>query len=347
MENQENFLHYIIKSKIIKKNNIQINIPTFNSYEITKNTIQGLYSQKNINFDILLIDNASEDYKKLTKDFLDINYVVLKENTGSSGAQRIGAELALKNGYDYIIFTDNDAILLSNDVLKRMFLKFDKDDRIGAVVPKNIERTYSQKGDFYIAAKAFHYLFVKSEVLKKIPLHNFYLFLFADDVALTLKISSISKILSCGDIYYYHYIFSPALFQNFYNYFYVRGLLFIIFKERCILLKYRIKYLLVVLYKIFQMILHSIIFLDPSYIKTIFLSFLGFLNIEEDFKHLIPKNKYVLKEYPPEQIGEGELSDFVDMSNHLKWLFLPKRCCIHSNYLGKNIYFKLEKRILK
>ena len=99
------YLNYIVNSKILKRSDIQINIPTFNSYEITKNTIKNLLKQKGIQFDILLIDNGSDDYKKLIKNFPQINYVVLKENTGSSGAQRIGAELALGNKYEYIIST--------------------------------------------------------------------------------------------------------------------------------------------------------------------------------------------------------------------------------------------------
>ena len=218
-----NYLNYINKSKIDKRSNIQINIPTFNSYEITKNTIKNLLKQKGIQFDILLIDNGSDDYKKLIKNFPQINYVVLKENTGSGGAQRIGAELALGNKYKYIIFTDNDAILLDTLGLSKMKKKLDSSSDLVAVVPSHTESFgLSYHKDFYVRNWSFHYLFVKAKAFEKIDLHNFYLFLYCDDSSLTSKLSSLGKILVCGNVKYYHYGFNPKSLLNFYNYFYLR-----------------------------------------------------------------------------------------------------------------------------
>lgn len=341
-----NYFQYIKQEKIIKKSNIQINIPTFNSYEVTKKTICKLYNQKNTSFDILLIDNDSEDYKKLIKDFPKLNYVLLKENTGSGGAQRIGAEIALKYSYEYVIFTDNDAILLDEMGLSIMKNKLDVLPQVGAIVPRCIESNFKKKERyFFVNGWPFHYVFVKSEVLKKISLHNFNLFLYSDDGSLTSKIASVCKILVCQDVTYYHYAFSPKSLENFYNYYYLRGLLIIIFKEKGILLRLRINFLFLIIYKMLQMILYSVILFDFSYLTTIFLGIRGSLNEMANFSIKIPKNKYFLKEVDYETVKNNNLNNYIDISNRLRLFFPLRKCYIHSNYLKSNIYFKLVKNL--
>ena len=336
--------YYIDKQEIKKRNSIQINLPTFNSYEVTKNTIKKLFKQKGIKFDILLIDNGTEDYKKLIKDFPEINYVVLKENTGSSGAQRIGAELALKNKYEYIIFTDNDAILLDDFGLLKMKQKLDSFPGLVAVVPSHTESFgVGFHKDFYIRSWSFHYLFVKSEVFKKTDLHNFYLFLYSDDLSLTLKLSSVGKVLVCGNVKYYHYGFNPKSLLNFYNYFYLRGLLYITFKEKNIKFSSRIMTIFNFFYKVFQTVLYSIFLLDFSYIKTIFLAIMGFMDIRKNLAHLIPVNKYKWEEINGAEINK-KVGEYIDVSQKRLKLFLPlRRILIRSNYLNRNIYFELVK----
>ncbi len=337
------YLNYIVNSKILKRSDIQINIPTFNSYEITKNTIKNLLKQKGIQFDILLIDNGSDDYKKLIKNFPQINYVVLKENTGSSGAQRIGAELALGNKYEYIIFTDNDAILLDTLGLSKMKKKLDSSSDLVAVVPSHTESFgLSCHKDFYVRNWSFHYLFVKAKAFEKIDLHNFYLFLYCDDSSLTSKLSSLGKILVCGNVKYYHYGFNPKSLLNFYNYFYLRGLLLISLREKYISLSSRINTSFNFFYKVFQMILYSIILLDFSYIRTIFLALSGFLNMKESLIHFIPINRYRWQEVTPQQNESFE--GYTDVFKKRWKLLIPlRKIMVHSNYLNKNIYFKLVK----
>jgi len=342
-----NYLNYIVKSKIVKRNNIQINIPTFNDYETTKNTIKTLFNQKDIKFDILLIDNGTKDYVKLIKYFPKINYILLKENTGSSGAQRIGAEIALKYDYQYIIFTDNDALLLDNYGLLKMKNKLDSNTKIVAVIPQHTESfDNTLKKDFYVNSWSFHYLFVKTIVFKKIDLHAFSLFLYSDDLSLTLKIRSINKILVCSNVKYYHYRFHPKSLQNFYNYYYLRGTLYIIFKEKHILFKSRINCLINFIYKMLQMFVHSLIFFDFSYIKTIILSFRGFINFNKNYLQIILSlpNKYILEEYSPERIKNPEKSGFINLLDNYLCLLIPnKKLYLHSNYLNKNIYYRLKK----
>jgi len=338
------YLCHIKKHSIKKTADIQVNIPTYNSYEVTKKTIITLLKQKNIAFDILVIDGGTKDYLRLKKDFPAINYLLLDSNYGSGGAQRIGGEIALKYGYDYLVFTDNDAFLLNEDGLFKMKQKLDKDPNLVAVTPKHIEFFPKEElDDFYISSSSFHYLFVKTIAFKKIDFHNFYLFLYSDDHSLTLKLSSLNKILVCGDVSYYHPRFSPKVFQNDFNYHYLKGLLMIAFKERHILFQKRVKLFLLFLYKIFQLSLYTLQFFDLSYLKTIELAILGFLRPSLDFSSKVPPNKYILQEYHPTN-GKRELKGSVNIfSGKLKFLIMPKKCYTHSNYFKKNIYFKLTK----
>lgn len=349
------YLNYIIKSRILKRSDIQINIPTFNSYEITKNTIQKLYNQKNIRFDILLIDNGSDDYEKLIQDFPDINYVLLKENTGSNGAQRIGAELALKNKYEYIIFTDNDAILLDNYGLAKMKENF-INRKVVAVVPQNIDLLNIQKkGGKIKELKGFfplHYFFVRTNVFKKTGLHNFYLFLSGDDVSISSKLLSYGEVILDSNVLFYHPIFKPKNIQNRNIFLTIRSLIIIIFFEKGIKFKWKFRTFLYTSFIFFQAIIHTIKFLDISYIKTLFLILSSFIHGYRDMDKLkellkkIPENKYVLKEINQNDLKEDEASNFINISNLWRLLFIPEKCFIHSNYLKRNIYFILTKNKL-
>ena len=348
MKNQESFLHYISNSKIIKKSNIQINIPTFNGYEITKKTIKKLYEQKSIEFDILLIDNNSDDYKKLIKDFPNLNYIVLKENTGSSGAQRIGAELALKNNYDYIIFTDNDAVLIDNHGLAKM-RKYFKRCQVVAVVPQNIELKKPQ-GKIRKAKKLkgffpLHYFFIKISVLKITGLHDFNMFLSGDDASISAKLLSAGEIIIAQNVLFYHPVFQPKNIQNRNIFLTIRSLIILIFFENNINLKWRFRAFLFIFFIFSQAIFHSIRFLDTSYFKTLFLTsesfFYGYKNVNK-FKELlksVPENKYILTQSTDAK--EFKNSKKLSMLNN--FFLIYKSYYFFSNYYNKNIYFILKR----
>ena len=340
------FINRISKKRIVKRHSIQINIPTFNSYQ-TKKIITILKHQQNISFDILLIDNNSLDYKKLIKDFPDINYVVLNDNYGGGGAQRIGAELALKYKYQYIVFSDNDAILMDKYGLSKLKKKLDSDKNLLAALPKNIEYFVNKKNDFYTDRCPFHFFIVRTVVFNKIDLHNFYLYLFSDDISLSYKISTIGKILICADVEYYHNAFTPKILTNFYNYFSLRGFLIIIFKEKDIALRYKFQCLLMFFSRLLRIAVKSIIFMDLSYLKTFFLSVIGFIFENKNLIKHIPKNKYILKEIKENKLSKNILKNALNITinsrtkHYFELFFLAKYCYIWNNYKRKKIYFEL------
>jgi len=339
-----NYLNYIKKSKIIKRSEIQVNIPTYNSYKTIKETIESLYNQKNINFDVLVIDNGSNDYEKLIKDFPNLNYCLLKENTGSSGAQRIGAEIGLKYGYKYILFTDNDAVLLDEYGLSKMKKNFKNSEAFCAIVPQNIELNDPKNSEREIEElKAFfplHYLFTKSSILKNTGLHDFYMFLSGDDVSLVSKILSFGKIIVDKNVLFYHPVFKPRSIQNKNIFLTIRSLTILIFFENNINFRWRFRALMYVFFIFLQAVFHSIRVFDFSYFKTGILILKSFIYGYKDMdrtKELIrkvPQNKYILVEVKC-------LDNAKRISMFNIFFLIYKNYYFYSNYLKRNIYFKL------
>ena len=331
-----NFLHYIAKSKITKRNSIQISIPTCNSYDVTKQSIAKLYKQVGLKFDILIIDNGSQDYHKFILDYPKINYVVLKQNAGNSGAQRIGMELALKKKYKYIVCSDNDAFLLSNHGLMKLYNKIKSDKDLDCVAANHCDNLINSD---IICTKQlpFHFLFIRCDFLRKIELHNFFIFLVTEDIAFTSKIVSNGKLLLCHDVLYYHDAFKPKFLQNFTIYFGLRGFLIILFLEKNISLNLKLYHFFHMFYYPTIAFFHSLILKDFSYIKTVLLAIFDFLT---DYKKInlinIPKNKHVFVE------SKKRINGAVKM-NTLNSIFVKKAYYWYSNFYKKNIYFRLIK----
>ena len=334
----ENYLYYITKKKLIKKYPILVSIPTCNNCGITRKTLKKIYKQQGIDFDILIIDNNSEDYLKLVQDFPNLNYVLLKENTGNSGAQRIAMELALKHEYKYIVCTDNDAFLTQNDGLKKLYDKLINNASIDCASANHCDNLINE--DIFCKKQLpFHYLFIKCSFLKKIELHNFYIFLVAEDVAFTSKIVSEGKLLLCHNITYYHDAFKPKFIQNSTIYFGIRGFLIILFYEKNIKFSLKFYHFLHLFYYPALAFCHSLILKDASYLQTVFLAIWNFfINYKKIYAEKIQKNKYALVE------SKKSLPNAIPMTT-FNSLFIRKEYYWYSNYFKKKQFYKLQKNI--
>lgn len=335
------YLHLISKSKIKKRSDILLVMPTYNAYKVTNETIKKINHQSDISFDILLVDGDSVDWINLIKEHPYINYVVLNKNYGSSGAQRIGAEIAIKYKYKYAIFTDNDALLLKDNALSNMKRELDHDNSLSAVIPMNIEDRIRNKKNTYVNASPFHYIFTKVATFKDIELHNFYLFLYSDDSSFSSKLRSKGKILVCHSAPYYHYVFSPKSIENIYSFYNLRGILIVIFKESNIPLISRLNYLLFFFYKLIQLFVNSMVFLDFSYIVTIWYIFVGACNLNRNLLAKIPKNKYIMRQV--NYVGLIRKMKCVDLADRLNLFIPPRLGRIYSNYYKRYYYYALIK----
>lgn len=92
-------------------------VVTYNRLKLLKENINALQSQKNENYSIFIINNAStdgtEEYVKSLKDE-KIKYYNTGKNIGGAGGFSYGIRKAIEQGYDYAWLMDDDSIPQDN-----------------------------------------------------------------------------------------------------------------------------------------------------------------------------------------------------------------------------------------
>ena len=110
---------YIYINRISRNEKISIIIPTYNrGYTILK-SIKSVLNQTYKNFEILIIDDGSNDNTKdliLNLEDSRIKYIKLKNNKGASFARNIGIQ---KASGKYISFLDSDDIYRQDKLEKQ------------------------------------------------------------------------------------------------------------------------------------------------------------------------------------------------------------------------------------
>ncbi len=118
-----------------KKNKIFVIIPTYNQWQLLKKCLKSLQKQTYKNFNILVVDDGSnQDIKNNIKDtFSNINVLSFKKNKGFAKAVNKGVKYAL-NTYkpNYIALLNNDTRLDKN-WLKNLIKRIRSKTQIAAV----------------------------------------------------------------------------------------------------------------------------------------------------------------------------------------------------------------------
>lgn len=135
-------------------------------WAVTIKAIQSLISQVD---KLVIVDNSpGEDNSRRLSEFMNIDYVPLGENRGIAAAQNVGIKVLIENGFDFIIFSDQDSIA-ENNIVNRLLKEFleikDSNSDIGLIGPMAVNRTTGEeyvnrkkieeelttsKGNFYI-----------------------------------------------------------------------------------------------------------------------------------------------------------------------------------------------------
>ncbi|MBP3886687.1 MAG: glycosyltransferase family 2 protein [Cellulosilyticum sp.] len=115
---------------------VSIVIPNYNGMNYLKSCIESLRIQDNLEFETIIIDNASQDsdYKWVKEEYPDIIWKKLNQNYGFSSAVNEGIKMAKG---EYVLLLNNDTVLEA-DFVSQMVKAIERDKRIFGVSSKMI-----------------------------------------------------------------------------------------------------------------------------------------------------------------------------------------------------------------
>ena len=122
----------------IKKKFIRIVILNYNSSQHTINVIRDLETQSFQNFEIVVVDNASNQIERqLLNSCLPKNIVCIysDENLGYSKGNNLGMRMETINEPDFYFILNNDVIIEDNQLLEELLSSFNWNNKIIAVSP--------------------------------------------------------------------------------------------------------------------------------------------------------------------------------------------------------------------
>lgn len=114
---------------------VSVIIPNYNGEKYLRGCIESLRKQDDLDFETIIIDNASQDsdYKWLD-DYKDIIFKRLDKNYGFSPAVNVGIKMAKG---EYVLLLNNDTVV-EEDFVRQMVKAVEKDQRIFGVSSKMI-----------------------------------------------------------------------------------------------------------------------------------------------------------------------------------------------------------------
>jgi len=136
------------------ESSVAIIILNWNGYEHSRNCLDSLAKLNYSNFQVLLVDNASEDNSgvRLKEEFPSVIFLQNEQNLGFTGGNNVGIEYALAKGFDYVMLLNNDTIVEA-DFLQHLVAKAYNDASIGMVQPlillmEDPKKIWSAGGNF-------------------------------------------------------------------------------------------------------------------------------------------------------------------------------------------------------
>ena len=197
---------------MIQNNKVAIIIVNWKQYELTKSCLSTLKSSKFNDFQIILIDNESnqKELNDLKNQFDQVKTFTSEKNLGFTGANNIGINYAIKNQFEYVMLLNNDTEIDKN-FINPLLKAFQKYNKLGAVQPV-IMNFYQNKKVWNAGGnlnKFFGYtsvikkpkyvnrkidwitggcILIKTEVIKKVGLLDENFFAYYEDVDWSIRI---------------------------------------------------------------------------------------------------------------------------------------------------------------
>jgi len=117
---------------------VSIIILNWNKYEMSMVCIKSLEKITYANYDIIIVDNNSNDNsgEKLKKDLPNCKVILNTNNEGFARGANIGIRYALEKGADYALLLNNDSMIEEKLFLEPAIQVAESDNRIGVVSGK-------------------------------------------------------------------------------------------------------------------------------------------------------------------------------------------------------------------
>lgn len=113
---------------------VGIVLVNYNGAKFQNECVRTLFQMSNHDFEVILVDNASEDnsVQQLKEEFSNIHYLLQDENLGVAEGNNIGIQYSIKLGTEYTLLLNNDTEL-DEELLKEL-LKYANENTVA--VPK-------------------------------------------------------------------------------------------------------------------------------------------------------------------------------------------------------------------
>lgn len=139
---------------------ISILILNYNTYELTLNLISSLKDTlTTVQFDLIVVDNGSNNESKEELRFASekMGFVFLynTNNLGYAAGNNVGLKYACEHGADYILLSNNDIEINSEEQIKKMVALIESNKRIAAVSPRIIDKNGKKDPPIYFARPSF------------------------------------------------------------------------------------------------------------------------------------------------------------------------------------------------
>ena len=151
---------------MIQNNKVAIIIVNWKQYELTKSCLSTLKSSKFNDFQIILIDNESnqKELNDLKNQFDQVKTFTSEKNLGFTGANNIGINYAIKNQFEYVMLLNNDTEIDKN-FINPLLEAFQKYNKLGAVQP--VIMNFYQNKKVWNAGGNLNKFFGYTSVIKK------------------------------------------------------------------------------------------------------------------------------------------------------------------------------------
>jgi GT2 family glycosyltransferase len=108
----------------------------WNSFELTKDSLESLQLTTFTNYDCIVVDNGSVDDsgQALKLQFPNIILIESETNKGFTGGNNIGMDYALQHDYEYIMMLNND-VEVESIFFEPLIARLDQNPFVGAVQP--------------------------------------------------------------------------------------------------------------------------------------------------------------------------------------------------------------------